>query len=400
MLNYLKYLNRIILFLSLILSTQGSIGEFRTWTPLASDSRNNTNTGLQTEYCVVFQELTPYSDEGATRTTNAQRYNQQVTDSITKPEIVIDPSDTLEIFNVYDSVSIGSDTTAIIVSNKRISWVRPAHLLPGNRDNMVLVEGGLCWVGNIPDGFGNKILHDNCVHIDSFWIDKYEVTNADYAAFLSDDNDRYHHIEMHIELREDSLYYPYEGMGRHPVTYVDWIGAMAYAKWVGKRLPTEEEWEKAARGVSEQSISLKGVNIGFQYTWGDSPPDSTIINMLFTTPHSHITTTPAGFYDGSIRDGITTKSNASSYGAFDMAGNVWEWTSSGYSPWENTPSIESCEKLRVVRGGSWREPMENVKTTTRSYRVVDYTANDLGFRCCISVKAADKILLHNEDNTN
>ena len=144
------------------------------------------------------------------------------------------------------------------------------------------------------------------VYIDAFYMDKYEVTNAQYKAFVDANPEwqkdhvpqKYH---MHYYLYDwDGNNYP-RGKGNHPVTRVGWYGAMAYARWAGKRLPTEAEWEKAARGGF----------FGKKYPWGNII-DSSMTNYgkPWQNPPA---TTAVGQYP------------ANGYGLYDMAGNAKEW---------------------------------------------------------------------------
>ena len=150
------------------------------------------------------------------------------------------------------------------------------------------------------------------VFVDAFWIGRYPVTNAQYKRFVDATG---HKPPRHWQGNT----YPAD-RATHPVVYVTWDDAVAYAKWAGKRLPTEEEWEKAARGTD-----------GRMYPWGNYWEEG----RCNTSEAGIGNTTPVGHY---------SPGGDSPYGCADMAGNVWEWTASAWEP---------GSERRVVRGGSW-----------------------------------------------
>ncbi len=188
------------------------------------------------------------------------------------------------------------------------------------------------------------------VRVDAFYIDKYEVTNKQYKEFVDATGCT---LPEHWEGKN----YP-AGLGDHPVVYVTWNAAVAYAKWKGKRLPTEAEWEKAARGTD-----------GRIFPWGNKFKRRT----ANTDDGGPGKTTPVGKY----------KKGVSPYGCYDMAGGVGEWTASNYLPYPgNSFPDEFYGKERfVVRGGSWYTNKYEIVTTFRfKYtQVSDY--EDVGFRC-------------------
>jgi hypothetical protein len=190
------------------------------------------------------------------------------------------------------------------------------------------------------------------IHVDTFWIDRVEVTNARYRACTA-----------------AGACSPPAGpavddatKADHPVTIVSWAQAAAYCAWVGKRLSTEAEWEKAARGVD-----------GRRYPWGfHFEPERA--NVGYTAG-----TAAVGSYAGDV----------SPYGVLDMGGNVWEWTSSLYRPYPYDPADGREDPLaqgaRVNRGGSWYYGAWYVRTTYRATANEIYRRiGDLGFRCASS----------------
>ncbi|MCZ6633516.1 MAG: SUMF1/EgtB/PvdO family nonheme iron enzyme, partial [bacterium] len=183
------------------------------------------------------------------------------------------------------------------------------------------------------------------VSLEGFEIDIYPVTNRQYKRFL--DAISYAHVPEHW--RDGT--YPAE-RADHPVVNANVQDAEAYASWLGKRLPTEEEWEKAARGPN-----------GRIYPWGNAfnqfNCNSRDLGLRSTT---EVTQFPNG---------------ASQYGCYDMAGNAWEWTASNVFP-------DNAE-AKVIRGGSWANSRQEVRTTNRAYERPERRRRDVGFRCARNV---------------
>jgi formylglycine-generating enzyme required for sulfatase activity len=171
-----------------------------------------------------------------------------------------------------------------------------------------------------------------------FWIDKTPVTNAEYARFVAETG---HEPPKHWKAKS-----PPEDIADHPVVYVSWHDAAAYAEWADKRLPSEEEWEKAARGTD-----------GRKYPWGDEEPTRDLCNF----GKNEGGTTPVGKY---------SPQGDSPYGCADMAGNVREWTSS-----------EHETGGKVLRGGSWGLAPGLVRGAYRYWDLPDNRYVDDGFRC-------------------
>jgi formylglycine-generating enzyme required for sulfatase activity len=225
----------------------------------------------------------------------------------------------------------------------------------------VFVPAGEFVMGS-PNGEGNdKERPQHTVSLDSYWIGKTEVTNAQYARC----------VEAGGCPAPDNNVWNESSFAQHPVTDVSWEDAVVYAQWLtGQsgltvRLPTEAEWEKAARGTD-----------GRPYPWGNTDPSDRLLNY----DRNVGSTTPVGIYPA----------GASPYGALDMAGNVWEWVAdwydSGYykqSPARNPTGPESGND-RVLRGGSWFNNSTGVRAAFRNRLVPDFRHYDVGFRLVAS----------------
>ena len=163
----------------------------------------------------------------------------------------------------------------------------------------------------------------------------------------------------------------------HPMTVVTWFGAWAYCDFYGYRLPTEAEWEKAARGpaVPAWEKSTPGTDER-SFPWGDEIKRNNANYYDSRDPFEKVAgkqgdTTPVGFYNGGTYDGYQTLNSPSPYGLYDMAGNVWQWTGNVY---EGTAE-------RYLRGGSMREPDFMLRVYSRNSVRPDYYSPSFGFRC-------------------
>jgi len=182
------------------------------------------------------------------------------------------------------------------------------------------------------------------IMLDAFYMDKFEVTNVQYKRIFPD-----HTFN--------------ERLANYPVVGVAWKEAAQYAEAVGKRLPTEMEWEKAARGPD-----------GREYPWGNTFNPS-LANVSGDVPEARLMEV------GQFRDG------ASPYGCMDMAGNAYEWTNDWYNPYPgNTDvTIDYGNIYRVLRGGSYlSEPFE-ARSAKRHFDKVDTARKDYGFRCAMDI---------------
>lgn len=222
---------------------------------------------------------------------------------------------------------------------------------------MVYVPAGEFIMGSEDGDSDERPRHK--VYLDAFYIDRYEVTNAQYKVC----------VEAKVcnppgsngSFSRDS-YYGNPAYDDYPVIYVSWHDADTYCRWAGGRLPTEAEWEKAARGID-----------GRKYPWGNKW-DTSKTNSRETTPGD---TVAVGSYPA----------GASPYGVLDMAGNVWEWCQDRYSanyyagsP-ERNPQGPSSGNYRVARGGSWANYVMNVRAAFRFRIDPDVRSNLVGFRC-------------------
>jgi formylglycine-generating enzyme required for sulfatase activity len=203
------------------------------------------------------------------------------------------------------------------------------------------------------------------VTLSAYAIDKYEVSNQRYATCVAAEHCR---PPSPTESATRSSYYGNPMYANYPVVNLDWDQARAFCEWDGKRLPTEAEWEKAARGSNDTRA----------YPWGNADPTCALVNF---TPN-----------DGPACVGDTEPVNShpdgrSPYGAYNMAGNVREWVSDWYDPnyYSISPPFDptgpATGSVRVVRGGSW-DDSNNIGVVPRKYDdPYDCLAYQIGFRC-------------------
>ena len=266
--------------------------------------------------------------------------------------------------------------------------------------DMVLIPAGEFLMGS-SEGEGAFDEHpQHKVYLDAFYIDKYEVTNVQFKKFVEatgyvTDAERkgYGEVWNPGETSPYQRLYIFDGVtwrrpnawignqrhpkawenqnivGNHPVVQVSWNDAQAYATWLGKRLPTEAEWEKTARGID-----------GRKYPWGN------VFNLDIegVTLHANI----AGNNLMSI-DSFPT--GISPYGVYNLIGNVEEWTADWYvadyyiHSLRNNPKGPDNGITRVLRGGSWRhQKSHHVLNAYREFQIPDYSSNFVGFRCAWS----------------
>lgn len=227
-----------------------------------------------------------------------------------------------------------------------------------DKDGMTLlyVPAGEFTMGSNSDHADEKPVHT--VYLDAFWIDQTEVTNAMFRQFVAATTYR---TEANWQHPSGGPHSNLDGFENHPVVEVSWNDAKAYCEWAGRRLPTEAEWEKAARGTD-----------GRIYPWGNQPPDHAGLTYNWEV----MTTTQVGSHP----------TGASPYGALNMLGNVWEWVADWYgetyyasSP-DRNPTGPTSGYYHVLRGGCY-DFASDVRASKRGndypYELYCY----VGFRC-------------------
>ena len=273
-------------------------------------------------------------------------------------------------FSVYaedgKAVVVGSAEELKGISAKKIIWQKDGA-------KMALVPAGSFEMGDHLNGMGDA-LPVHAVELDTFYIDIYEVTVGQFKQFVDENGYSYNYWDNVAK---------YSPGDEYPMVYVSWDDAVAYCNWVGKRLPTEAEWEYAARGGLA----------GKRYPWGNSI-DKTLVGV-----HDR------AHYDSWNNGRGTTKAvgsfEANGYGLYDMAGNVWEWCLdrwdfSYYSksveknPLAGDTGIEellkgykSVKTPRVLRGGGWYDVTHSLRVADRSSGLPNDRIIFYGFRCVL-----------------
>jgi iron(II)-dependent oxidoreductase len=244
-------------------------------------------------------------------------------------------------------------------------------------DSMVTIPAGKFLMGTNLKNADAASHPQHVVELAEFRIDKYLVTNAQYARFIAATGHR-----PPLDWKNGKI--P-TGALQYPVTMVNWYDASAYAHWTGKRLPTEAEWEKAARGTD-----------GRRWPWGNEM-DPARLNTYYNV--------------GSATNVTTYNNGVSPYGVYDMAGNVDEWVEDDFLPYKGTDAekevfkgkvarvqsdqdramklseqVEVNRNYKVLRGGSWKGDPFSTATYHRDYSWPNYASDFYGFRCASSAK--------------
>lgn len=266
-----------------------------------------------------------------------------------------------------------------MLSSTIVLAVDPAAAGPGTeaagQDGapLVLIPAGSFPMG-VPQGDrdgGRDEYPRHDVYVDAFYIDKFEVTNGQYLAFVKATG---HRIPQNPKNATRNLWQGEtitESLTDRPVINVDWADAEAYCRWAGKRLPTEAEWEKAAKGTSDR-----------RFPWGNVEPTNKHLNFNQQWIGEK-TLMPVGSYEA----------GKSPFGVYDMAGNVWEWVQDWYdakyyekSPAKNPKGPETGTK-RVLRGSGWQNETPTVRIFTRVDSDPTIRNESTGFRCAMDAPA-------------
>ena len=288
------------------------------------------------------------SDDPSDRYGSMLTFIEDLKAALAIPSALINEADATQ---TEDATVTDGDEKTFIAVTEPTSRPKPK---PETLRDMNQVPGGHCWIGSSPGESKNETEKPrHRVYVATFYIDKFPVTNEKYLKF----------IEATGNPEPPFFKDPTYNNATQPVVGVSWYDAMEYAKWAQKRLPTEAEWEKAAKGES-----------GLTFPWGDE----------FSAERANVDffldrTSPVDqFSDG-----------AGTYGCFDMIGNVWEWCLDWFdgryysiSPTEN-PQGPKNGKKKVIRGGAWDTIYLNARCAFRFFSDPTTKSANIGFRCAV-----------------
>jgi len=257
-----------------------------------------------------------------------------------------------------------------------------------HENEMIRIPAGELVMGSENGDSPEQPVHK--VVVSEFAIDRHEVTNASFAYFTTTTghvtdaeksgrawhwDGRWHRVDrtdwQHPRGPGSSI----EGLEAHPVVQVSWYDATAYCEWRGKRLPTEAEWERAARGEG-----------GRVYAWGSQPPNR---GSQRQASYGSDTCCAADEHDGYLYTAPVGSfpAGASPFGVEDMTGNVWEWVTDGYDPnyYSRSPPMDPVNSdsadEKVIRGGGWGNNPEGLRASLRHANPPHYALSMVGFRC-------------------
>jgi sulfatase modifying factor 1 len=236
---------------------------------------------------------------------------------------------------------------------------------------MVFIPAGPFTMGS-DDGLPNE-RPEHAVTLDAYYIDRYEVTLSLYRKFLEEGKH-----ESPPTWDDEAA----TSVGDRPAIGIRWKSAAAYCRWAGKRLPTEAEWEKAARGTDRR-----------RYPWGDMQPFVDMANYnrgMWVSEAITLVAVTSGLEGMSVRHGFK-EGGKSPFGVYHMAGNAAEWVADWYerdyyqkTPGKNPSGPVTGEK-RVLRGGSWADVPSALRVTARFSAEPDFEDRTIGFRCAMDM---------------
>lgn len=263
----------------------------------------------------------------------------------------------------------------------------------------VLIPGGQFMMGSVEGEDDEVPVHP--VSLDSFYLAKYETTNAQFCQFLNEQGNQSQDGTAWINLtgnwngekcrilQQGNQFQVEPGYEDYPVVYVSWDGASAYSRWLNKktgrpyRLPTEAEWEFAAGNGSRHT----------RYSWGNDPPSSSrggnVADESLKQKFSQWTIFP-GYDDAWVFNAPVGRFSPNDFGLFDMTGNVWEWCSDWFGSYDSATALNPIGppngKTKVIRGGGWLGSPQACRVTDRYADKPEHRGHSMGFRVAISVR--------------
>jgi formylglycine-generating enzyme required for sulfatase activity len=218
-------------------------------------------------------------------------------------------------------------------------------------------------------GYANE-KPEHMVFLEGFYIYKLEVTVGQYKKFIREPQGGGHEPDEPYSVHMPNDYFTNPEYDRYPVVNVSWEDAEAYCRWAGNRLPTEAEWEKAARGTDGRTYPWGVAWDEQKANWDDETGGFRVDGYRFTAPV------------GSFPEG------ASPFGVHDLAGNVWEWVNDWYQPYQGnaTQDPDYGQVYRIIRGGSWLRYPLGLTCTARDTCAPTLRYDSIGFRCASNLR--------------